>query len=590
MARAERERGNLTVARTLIEPSLSRIESIRNNITSQELRAVYFASIQEYYEFYIDVLMRLHRESPSQGFDATALEVSERGRARSLLELLTEAGAEIRQGVDANLLERERSLQQRLSGKTQYQIQVLNALHTDEEAAAVKKEIDDLTTAYQEVEAQIRATSPRYTALTQPQPLSLKDIQQQVLDSETLLLEYSLGDKRSYLWAVTQDSITSYELPKRTEIEKVARRFYELLITPNQRSEASNKNRGLRVMRAGAQSKELSEAAAILSQILLEPVASRLETKRLLIVPDGALQYVPFAALLNPTTHKQGYQPLILTNEIVNLPSASTLSVLRHETTGRKPAAKCIAVLADPVFSSDDERIGTFKSAKNLDHPSSSLDNQRGLLLKVKEAASELGIANVGLNIPRLLGTRQEAERILALAPVGMSKQALDFDASRTLVMSGELGQYRLVHFATHGFLNNEHLELSGIVLSLFDRQGKEQNGFLLAHEVYNLKLSADLVVLSACETGLGKELKGEGLIGLTRAFMYAGAPRVVVSLWSVNDKATAKLMEQFYRGMLVQGLRPAAALRAAQIEMWKQKQWQSPYYWAAFVLQGEWK
>jgi CHAT domain-containing protein len=194
------------------------------------------------------------------------------------------------------------------------------------------------------------------------------------------------------------------------------------------------------------------------------------------------------------------------------------------------------------------------------------------------------------LVIPRLPFTRQEATRLLALAPKGASFGATDFRASRATVLNADLGQYRYVHFATHGVLDSERPGLSALVLSMVDEQGRPQDGFLRANDIYNLKLPAELVVLSACQTGLGKEIKGEGLVGLTRGFMYAGAARVVVSLWSVNDKATSELMAKFYERMLKRGERPAAALRAAQVEMWKQRQWQSPYYWAAFTMQGEWR
>jgi CHAT domain-containing protein len=156
--------------------------------------------------------------------------------------------------------------------------------------------------------------------------------------------------------------------------------------------------------------------------------------------------------------------------------------------------------------------------------------------------------------------------------------------------MSADLGRYRIVHLATHGVLNAEQPELSGLVLSLVDEQGRPQDGFLGLHEVYDLNLPAELVVLSACQTGLGKEIRGEGLVGLTRGFMYAGAERVLASLWNVNDSATARLMKLFYEGIFSKGLSPAAALRAAQLELSKRSQWRSPYYWAAFVLQGEWQ
>ena len=194
------------------------------------------------------------------------------------------------------------------------------------------------------------------------------------------------------------------------------------------------------------------------------------------------------------------------------------------------------------------------------------------------------------LVIPRLPFTRQEANRLLALTPPTANFRAMDFQASRDTVLKGDLSQYRYIHFATHGVLDTERPGLSSLVLSMVDSAGKPQDGFLRANDIYNLKLPAELVVLSACQTGLGKEIKGEGLVGLTRGFMYAGAARVVVSLWSVNDKATAELMTKFYEKMLKQGARPAAALRAAQVEMWRVKQWQSPYYWAAFTLQGEWR
>jgi CHAT domain-containing protein len=251
------------------------------------------------------------------------------------------------------------------------------------------------------------------------------------------------------------------------------------------------------------------------------------------------------------------------------------LAVLRRELAGRQPAAKAVAVLADPVFSSDDARVKT-----------------NGKAPAGKEAPSDLtrAISDVRGDLRRLLMTRDEAEAILSVTPRNGGFAALDFRANRTTATGDELSNYRIVHFATHGLLNSEHPELSGLVLSLVNDQGEPQDGFLRMHEIFNLRLPAELVVLSACQTGLGKKLDGEGLLGLTRGFMYAGAARVVASLWEVNDVATAELMKRFYRLMLQDGMRPAAALRAAQIEMWKKPQWQSPFYWGGFILQGEWK
>jgi len=592
IARVEQKLGALIQARQTIEEAIGIVESVRTNVDIQELRASYLASRQEYYQCYIDILIEQHKQSPAAGFDAAAFAVSERARARSLLELLTESRIDVRQGVDSSLLERERSLQQLLNAKAATQFALLKRKHTPAQAEAAAKEIASITAEYEELRAQIRKRSPRYAALTQPQPLGLAEIQRQVLDPGTLLLEYSLGDSASHLFVVSQTSITSHRLPKRAEIEVATRRVRELLTAPQPQPGDTEAKYQARIKEAGA---SYWPQAAGLSRILLGPAASQLGGKRLLIVADGALQYLPFGALPAPetegqrdketgrqgdrATRRQGKSPLptplIVKHEIVHLPSASALAVLRRELAGRKPAAKTVAVLADPVFSADDARVKSGAKA------------QTG-----EEAPPDLtrAVNDVRGELRRLLLTRDEAEAILSVAPRTDGFGALDFRANRATATGDELSRYRIVHFATHGLLDSEHPELSGVVLSLVDERGLPQDGFLRLHEIFNLRLPAELVVLSACQTGLGKEVKGEGLLGLTRGFMYAGAARVVASLWQVNDAATAELMKRFYRRMLKDGMRPAEALRAAQVEMWKRPQWRSPFYWGGFVLQGEWK
>jgi CHAT domain-containing protein len=396
---------------------------------------------------------------------------------------------------------------------------------------------------------------------------------------------------------VNQTSITWRQLPKRAEIEAATRRLRELLTAPQPQSGENEAKYQARV-------KEAREGywtqAAELSRMLLGPVASQLGRKRLAIVADGALQYIPFAALPAPSPGNDGgrnsgaeQQPLFVEHEIVSLPSASTLATLRRETAGREPAAKSLAVLADPVFTEDDARVSRDVGNAGAKEKTRSADSDETNVVfqQMSRSGRETGVIGAEGAFGRLLSTRREAAAISALIPERERMQALDFEASRTTALRLELGEYRIVHFATHGMLNNIHPELSGIVLSLVDKEGKPQDGFLRLQDIYNLKLSAELVVLSACQTGLGKEIKGEGLVGLTRGFMYAGAPRVVASLWKVDDRATSELMKRFYQGMLgPEALRPAGALRQAQLSMWKQKQWREPYYWAAFVLQGEWK
>jgi CHAT domain-containing protein/Tfp pilus assembly protein PilF len=596
IARVEQTCGALTQAHQTIEQAIGVVESLRADIR-EEHRASYLASRREYYESYIDILAERHRQNQTAGFDSTALAVSERARARSLLDLLTESRADIRQGVDSSLLERERSFRRLLNEKAAAQFALLNRNHTPAEAEAAAKDIDSITAEYEELRAQIRARSPGYAALTQPQPLSLAEIQQRVLDPDTLLLEYSLGDNASHLFVVSRTSISWRQLPKRAEIEEATRRVYELLTAPQQRPGDTESIYRARVKEAG---ERYWRQAAALSRMLLGPVASQLGRKRLAIVADGALQYIPFAALPAPAPGNDGGrnsraepQPLFVEHEIVSLPSASTLATLRCETAGRKPAEKSLAVLADPVFTDDDTRVSRNVGKAGAKEKTKSPDSDKTDIgfLQMTRSGRETGAIGAEGGFGRLLSTRREAAAILALVPERERMQALDFQASRTTALRPELGEYRIVHFAAHGMLNNLHPELSGIVLSLVDEAGRREDGFLRLQDIYNLKLPAELVVLSACQTGLGKEVKGEGLIGLTRGFMYAGAPRVVASLWKVDDRATSELMKRFYQGMLgPEALSAAGALRQAQMSIWKQKQWRAPYYWAAFVLQGEWK
>jgi len=585
MARAESDLDDLLGARENTEAALAIINTLRTKVASRTLRASYFASVQDLYKLHIDLLMRLHRRQPGNGFDVAALKAYEQARARSLIDMLAEASADIRQGVDPSLLARERSLQQMLNAEAERQMRLFGGQHTDEAAAAVRRKIEELLTQLLAVEADLKAHSPRYAALTQPAPLGLTEIQTAVTDDATLLLEYSLGEERSYLWAVTANSFSGYELPSRAVIEAAARRCYELLTARNRyvKFETAAEKRE-RVRQSDA---EYPQAAKALSQMLLGPVAAQLGQKRLLVVPDGALEYLPFAALAVPGRAR--FVPLMLDHEVTSIPSASTLAVLRQEFQERAPAEKVVAVFADPVFDKTDERITGETSSRGTSAQRAESLRSAAEMIAASDVRQGTQSAEGTTALPRLPYTRQEADAILSLAPPNSRKAALGFEANRAAAMSDDLSNFRIIHFATHSFLDSVHPELSGIALSMLDRQGRPQEGFVRAHEVFNLKLDAELVVLSGCRTGLGKEVKGEGLYGMTRGFMYAGSKRVLVSLWDVQDLATARLMSDFYRGLLgPKRSRASAALRAAQIAIWRDPRWQAPYYWAAFVLQGE--
>ena len=583
LARAERDAGNLERAKQYAERGLEITESLRGKVASPELRGSYLASVYQQYELMIDLLMQLHAQQPFGQLEAEALKISEQARARSLLDMLAETQADIREGVDSDLLELERSLQKKLSSKAEMQMQLNKRKHSKEEEDSLAEEIDLIVTEYQEVQARIRSRSPHYAALTQPRTLNLLGIQQ-LVDEETILLEYELGEVCSYLWVVTPATLRSHVLPKRAEIETRVHRVRELMLERQNSVEETNDQYQKRIRNADT---AFNREAAALSRILLGSVADQLASKRLLIVADGILQYLPFAALPKPDLagNDESKDPsyLIAEHEIVNIPSASVLGVLRQETAQRSLPRNMVAVLADPVFEADDPRIGA-KVSSIEPAAASPLASRIIAATPLQRAIREM---EGGLS--RLPSTRDEADSVMALIPEGSGLKLLDFNANRTVALGSELGQYQIVHFGTHGFINDENPEVSGLALSLFDEQGRPQDGYLWLNDIYNLKLPAELVVLSACDSALGKEVRGEGLVGLVRGFMYAGAKRIMASLWKVDDKPTAALMKLFYQHMLQDGETPARALQMAQLEMSKQKRWQAPCYWAAFILQGEW-
>lgn len=580
LAVVERDLGHLGAALELADASVKVADSMRVLVTSPDLRASFVAAEQEQYELYVDVLMQLHGQQPTAGYQERALEASERGRARVLLESLQGARTEVRQGVDPVLQERERSAQRRLEEASTRLSRLMSRPSTPEELDSARRVIEELNAEYGEVLARIRRESPRYAALTQPPALTTAEIQRE-LDPRTLLVEFALGEERSWLWTMSSSSVQSFALPPRREIEAAARQMYASLTARQALPDESPAAHAKRVAYAEVEWRRQSIA---LGRMLLGPAVAQLGVAwrglRLVIVAADMLGYLPFSALLDPAAPGQ---TLIEGHEIVNLPSASVLAVLRREDEHRARAVGSVAVLADPVFEAADPRVRAALSGPRGESAASAH------AAPAQRSADDIAPSRVG-RLSRLPFSRLEANQIASLVPALDRLVATDFEASRALATSGDLASYRVVHFATHGFLNSEHPELSGLVLSLVGRDGHAQDGFLRLSDIYNLRLAADVVVLSACQSALGKAVRGEGLVGLTRGFMYAGAPRVVASLWQVDDESTAELMRRFYQAMLVRKLAPAAALRAAQLELLATKRWATPYYWAAFVLQGEWR
>ncbi|MEO8678425.1 MAG: CHAT domain-containing protein [Vicinamibacterales bacterium] len=544
-SRALQKNGRLDDAVGAIAAAVESVETTRALIRRSEMRTSYLTTVRNYFDLYIDLLRQ-------KGDAAAAFEMSEHARARTLLEGLASAASKISKGIDPQLLAGLRAAQAALNAKENYRAQVVVAGgQNSPRAIAVEKDVERLLDRWHDARARVRDASPAYWALQSPEPVSVERVQTSLLDADSVLVEYHLGAARSYVWVIDRQSITMHDLPPMATIDAVARRYHQQL---------SRETDGLATSERSQLSTDIASLGRRLAAMVWQPIEARVRGKRLLIAADGVLQYVPFAALPGSTG-----ELLIVKHEIVYVPSASVLETIRKESRPIQ-AKSAVAVFADPVFSKDDPRVAGARTATAM--PSKS----RG--------------ATGGYS--RLRFSRLEADAISAAATGAF--EALDFNAAKKTLTARDLRKYRILHFATHGSLDTEHPELSGLVLSLVDSNAKPVDGFLRLHEIYNLDLDADLVVLSACSTALGKEVHGEGLIGLTRGFIYAGASRVVSSVWNVDDRASARLMTGFYTAMLSQGLSPASALRAAQLTLLRDPRWTNPHYWAAFGLQGEWK
>ncbi|HUS11653.1 MAG TPA: CHAT domain-containing tetratricopeptide repeat protein [Pyrinomonadaceae bacterium] len=538
-------------------------------------------------------------------YAAEAFRITEQSRARSLLDLLSETNAAVTEGIPANLLKRKQDNLDRQQEIAEELTGISLSPDTDKKKPSdLESELEKLQTDFEEIENQIRTASPRYASLTAGTPLSLTEVQSTVLDDQTALLEYNLGKDASYAWAVTKSGVSLYKLPARPVVDKLASDLRSQLIP----SKLQRRIVGIDVMAdsqrgLGVSATPFAEDAAAfvvasnaLYKAVVEPAAAVLGEKRLLIVADGALNYVPFEALVkSPATADYSSLPyLIKSNEIIYSPSASVVGVIRQQNNKRE--GRAMLILADPVFNSNDARAKGAGSGVSGDTRGLGIQSALSDVAGAQASADTSNAKMQGLPLARLAGTRTEAEEIGKLAKVSGAQADtwLDLDASEDNVDSRDISKYRVLHIATHGLLNAERPQFTGVVLSLVGN--KNEDGFLRTDEVFNLRLGSPLVMLSACETGLGKEKRGEGVMGLTRAFMYAGAPTVGVSLWSVADKSTAELMTDFYKRFLGRpgansGTVPAsAAIREAQLAMIAGKKYSAPFYWAPFVLVGDWR
>jgi CHAT domain-containing protein len=526
---------------------------------------------------------------------AEGFRIAEQGRARSLLDVLADGHAVISAGVPPDLIKRrsENLANQQLIGAQLTGVSI--AGETPKQTfTELETELERLAAEFESLENQIKAASPRLNSLVHTRSLTLDEVQRRVLDDETALLEYSLGEQSSYLWVITRQQAALFKLPAGSTVDQLAMDLRAQLIPPRlQRRNVgidvptADQQRGLGLGKAApaTDTAAFSRASHALYKVALAPAAFMIGKRRLVIVADGALNFVPFEALV--TTDRGGdyssLDYLIKTNKVSYAPSASVIATVRDQ----KPAVgRNILLVADPVFSAKDPRSQSGSAAIPAE-----VTRGLGLDSAVTDVNGPATQSTGPLTLPRLAGTRIEAEQIgrLAKADGAQADLWLDLSANENDMKTRDLQGYRVLHVATHGVLDAMRPQFSGLVLSLVGNKG-DDDGFLRTGEVFNLRLGTPLVMLSACESGLGKVKRGEGVIGLSRAFMYAGATTVGVTLWSVADRPTAELMTDFYQRLLGPNPSPSDAIREAQLAMISDKKYSAPFYWAPFVLVGEWK
>jgi CHAT domain-containing protein len=578
LGKLELKTRNYDRAEIYLKRSIETTEQLRRASIGRDLTTTYAATVYDRYQAYIDCLIRKARSDSSQGLALQALQISELARARSLAELLRDAPGNLVTRVNPALAGREKDLRQAISERMDSRTTLLSdrirAEAEKKDATQIKPQLDQVETElvalqreHDRLVAELRNVDPLFDRITQPTAYSPEQIQRDVIDDDqTVLLEFMLGEEGSYAWAIRKNGIHFYELPKEALINNAAQKVYALVS-----NDPTNET-----------DQRLNEATEELAQLVLRPLAEELNARRIIIVADGALHYVPFQLLPSPSGERK---PLITNYEIVNAPSASILGELRKEQQHRGPSAKLLAAFGDPVFEANYSEFKGSSSGELLVSKSDQLQPSRRARRDIEIDGDRFDPSA----IKPLAFSKLELGKLRDLAGAA-SFVARGFAASREVLTHLDLSQFSVLHFATHGLFDPRQPEMSGFFLSMIDDSGRPQNGFITIADIYALHAPVDLVVLSACRTGLGRDVRGEGLIGLTSGFMHAGASSVAASLWKVDDQATSRLMEYFYSNMLEKNLRPADALRAAQNSLRSDPRWQSPHFWAAFTLQGEYQ
>lgn len=561
---------NYSEALDFIENSIVVTESLYLDVFNAKLRSTYFSSVFERYELYINLLMKKHQTFPNEDYALQAIRATEKSRARSILENISLSEAYFTKDANVKTVQTEKELRILLNAKADKLTDLLSQNAEKSETEKISNEINELNNELENIKAQLKQQSPVYSAIKNPAPFDVEDFQQNVLDENSLLLEFSFGKEESYLWLVGKNEVSSYVLPPRAQIESRVETLRILLQERSLKADESVENFQARMIDA---EKNFSVVSKELSNLLFGQIAGKLAKNRLIIVPDGELHYFPVAALPNPESAND--EPILLTNETIYAPSAQTLLVLTKNRRQSAQNAKNLLIFSDPIFTLDDARF--------------SSENQSTAKSEQVKTENFRFVESLN-NLPRLAASNDESEEIKKIVGESETDSFSGFAATRENLLNLKTENYRIVHFATHGLTDEKRPELSGIVFSRFSENGQKLDEFFRIQDIYALNLNADLVVLSACETGTGKEVRGEGLMSLNNAFLQTGAKTVMASLWKVEDGATLELMKHFYEAMASEKLTPSQSLRQAQIKLRDNPRYRSPFYWAAFTVQGDFK
>jgi len=535
IANAYMKQNNYHKSLECYKKAISYLENIRSRIQLEELKASYLGTDRriETFQNIINLLYKLYESEPEKLHNIQAFNYLERAKARAFLDRLEESQVNISRGVDTELLYQEDELMKEISN--------LNSeLFTPGISAEQKININDQIKVHEErlevLKREIRLTSPAYADLKYPQTISLEQTQEQMLDDNTAFFEYSIGKKNSYAFVVTKRKFKIYPIPSAKQIQMQVKEYLQAIT-----------DKGNQDFHLGYE----------LFRILVSPGLDE-KIEKIIFIPDDILHYLPFEALLS---QKNGRSWLIKDYKISYVPSISALrEIIQHERLNDQKPKKDLLAFGDPFFGPDEEGVNREETLKDFNP-----DNT--------------------VNFPRLKYSGLEIEKIASLfkkTKINIYKRKA---ATEEQLKKLDLTDYKILHFATHGLIDDKIPARSSIIFTLGNNSSED--GFLQMREIFNLKLNSDLVTLSACQTGLGQFIKGEGIEGLSRAFFYAGASSVLISLWPVHDQASSQFMQRYYLHLRSSNS-IMNALQKTKLELIDSDVLSHPYYWAGFVVTGK--